>query len=260
MAGFLSLGTAALGRKPPLPPGTAAYVLLETMGQDPEADQQRYETVIARSDGGRRRQGRDHRAVAARGDGAVGGARFAGRMAARPALAAAGLRRERADRRDRARWSRRSQRRSTTRWPAAAGAVFRPRGRRQPARVGAHGRAARAGAGDRARWSTASSSQHRGSISAEHGIGSLKKRVPAPLAQSRGDRPDARHQAGDGSERDPQSRQDLLAGVATRRGAERRKRGGHTTAEADPGLPPHQQQTLTGAIGAASTALRIGKG
>ncbi|MEJ0038156.1 MAG: FAD-binding oxidoreductase [Gammaproteobacteria bacterium] len=43
---FYRLGTEGLGRKPPLPSGAGAYVLIETMGQDPEADQQRYETVI----------------------------------------------------------------------------------------------------------------------------------------------------------------------------------------------------------------------
>ena len=35
-----------LGRKPPLELGHGAYVLIETLGTDPEADQQRYETVI----------------------------------------------------------------------------------------------------------------------------------------------------------------------------------------------------------------------
>jgi FAD/FMN-containing dehydrogenase len=43
---FYELGTVGLGRKPPLPLGSGAYVLLETMGQDPDADPQRYETVI----------------------------------------------------------------------------------------------------------------------------------------------------------------------------------------------------------------------
>jgi len=43
---FFELGTAAMGRKPPLPPGAGAYVLIETMGADSEADQQRYEAVI----------------------------------------------------------------------------------------------------------------------------------------------------------------------------------------------------------------------
>jgi FAD/FMN-containing dehydrogenase len=43
---FYELGTTGLGRKPPLPIGAGAYVLLETMGQDPGADQQRYEAVI----------------------------------------------------------------------------------------------------------------------------------------------------------------------------------------------------------------------
>ena len=43
---FYQLGTTGLGRKPPLPIGAGAYVLIETMGQDAAADPQRYETVI----------------------------------------------------------------------------------------------------------------------------------------------------------------------------------------------------------------------
>jgi FAD/FMN-containing dehydrogenase len=43
---FYELGTLGLGRKPPLPIGAGVYVLLETMGQDPEVDQQRYEAVM----------------------------------------------------------------------------------------------------------------------------------------------------------------------------------------------------------------------
>jgi FAD/FMN-containing dehydrogenase len=43
---FYELGTVGLGRKPPLPLGAGAYVLLETMGQDSQVDPQRYETVI----------------------------------------------------------------------------------------------------------------------------------------------------------------------------------------------------------------------
>ena len=43
---FYELGTVGLGRKPPLAIGAGAYVLLETMGQDAEGDQQRYEAVI----------------------------------------------------------------------------------------------------------------------------------------------------------------------------------------------------------------------
>ena len=43
---FYRLGTVGLGRTPPLPIGAGAYVLIETMGQDPEKDQERYETVI----------------------------------------------------------------------------------------------------------------------------------------------------------------------------------------------------------------------
>lgn len=44
---FYQLGTVGLGRKPPLPTGAGVYVLLETMGLDPEADQRRYESVIS---------------------------------------------------------------------------------------------------------------------------------------------------------------------------------------------------------------------
>jgi FAD/FMN-containing dehydrogenase len=43
---FYRLGTVELGRKPPLPLGSGAYVLIETLGTDPEADQARYEGVI----------------------------------------------------------------------------------------------------------------------------------------------------------------------------------------------------------------------
>lgn len=43
---FYQLGTVGLGRTPPLRIGAGAYVLIETMGQDPEKDQERYETVI----------------------------------------------------------------------------------------------------------------------------------------------------------------------------------------------------------------------
>ncbi|MEJ0034755.1 MAG: FAD-binding oxidoreductase [Gammaproteobacteria bacterium] len=44
---FYALGTTGLGRKPPLSPEAGAYVLLETMGQDEAADTQRFEKVIA---------------------------------------------------------------------------------------------------------------------------------------------------------------------------------------------------------------------
>jgi len=40
------LGTVALGRKPPLEEGHGVYVLIETLGTDPDADQARYESVI----------------------------------------------------------------------------------------------------------------------------------------------------------------------------------------------------------------------
>ena len=44
---FYRLGTVELKRKPPLPIGSNAYVLIETLGTDPQADQDRYETVIS---------------------------------------------------------------------------------------------------------------------------------------------------------------------------------------------------------------------
>ena len=43
---FYRLGTVALGRKPPLEIGHGAYVLIETLGTDPEGDQARYEAVM----------------------------------------------------------------------------------------------------------------------------------------------------------------------------------------------------------------------
>lgn len=43
---FYELATTSLGRKPPLPAGSGSYVLIETLGTDPEADQERYEAVI----------------------------------------------------------------------------------------------------------------------------------------------------------------------------------------------------------------------
>ncbi len=43
---FYNLGTVGLGRKPPLDEGYGAYVLIETMGTDPATDQERYEAVI----------------------------------------------------------------------------------------------------------------------------------------------------------------------------------------------------------------------
>jgi len=43
---FYRLGTVALGRKPPLEIGHGAYVLIETLGTDPDGDQARYESVI----------------------------------------------------------------------------------------------------------------------------------------------------------------------------------------------------------------------
>jgi FAD/FMN-containing dehydrogenase len=43
---FYELGTVGLSRKPPLELGYGAYVLIESMGFDPAADQRRYEEVI----------------------------------------------------------------------------------------------------------------------------------------------------------------------------------------------------------------------
>src|SRR5690606_34428144 len=42
---FYELGTVKLGRKPPLEQGYGAYVLIETLGTDPDADQARYVSV-----------------------------------------------------------------------------------------------------------------------------------------------------------------------------------------------------------------------
>ena len=43
---FYQMGTVGLGRKPPLELGHGVYVLIETLGTDPESDQARYESVI----------------------------------------------------------------------------------------------------------------------------------------------------------------------------------------------------------------------
>ncbi len=43
---FYEIGTIGLGRKAPLEPGYGAYVLIETMGFDRAADQRRYEEII----------------------------------------------------------------------------------------------------------------------------------------------------------------------------------------------------------------------
>ena len=43
---FYRIGTLALGRQPPLDPGFGCYVLIETLGLEPEADRQRFEAVI----------------------------------------------------------------------------------------------------------------------------------------------------------------------------------------------------------------------
>lgn len=45
---FYRLGTTALDRRPPLPHGHAAYVLIETLGTDPERDQAAFEETLAR--------------------------------------------------------------------------------------------------------------------------------------------------------------------------------------------------------------------
>ena len=44
---FFELGTVGLGRKPPIELGRGAYVLIETMGTDPANDQERYEAVMS---------------------------------------------------------------------------------------------------------------------------------------------------------------------------------------------------------------------
>lgn len=44
---FYRLGTTALGRTPPLPEGHGIYVLLETLGTDPQRDETRFQEVIA---------------------------------------------------------------------------------------------------------------------------------------------------------------------------------------------------------------------
>jgi FAD/FMN-containing dehydrogenase len=43
---FYEIGTVKLGRRPPIKTGYGVYVLIETMGSDPDADQSRFETVI----------------------------------------------------------------------------------------------------------------------------------------------------------------------------------------------------------------------
>ncbi|MDB5689466.1 MAG: D-2-hydroxyglutarate dehydrogenase [Sphingomonas bacterium] len=43
---FYTLGTSALGRQPPVAEGHGIYVLIETMGTDPAADQVRFEEVL----------------------------------------------------------------------------------------------------------------------------------------------------------------------------------------------------------------------
>lgn len=43
---FYRLGTVALSRQPPIEPKHGVYVLIETMGTDPDADQSRFEKVI----------------------------------------------------------------------------------------------------------------------------------------------------------------------------------------------------------------------
>lgn len=46
---FYRLGSAGLGRRPPLEAGANICVLIETLGTDPLADQERYETVIGQA-------------------------------------------------------------------------------------------------------------------------------------------------------------------------------------------------------------------
>ncbi len=44
---FYYIGTEALGRRPPIEPKHGVYVLIETMGDDPDNDQAHFESVIA---------------------------------------------------------------------------------------------------------------------------------------------------------------------------------------------------------------------
>ena len=44
---FYHIGTTELGRTPPIPHGHGVYVLIETLGTDPESDQTRFEETIA---------------------------------------------------------------------------------------------------------------------------------------------------------------------------------------------------------------------
>jgi FAD/FMN-containing dehydrogenase len=46
---FYEVATRGLGRKPPLPAGNGLYVLIETMGADEDADPKRFESVIAQA-------------------------------------------------------------------------------------------------------------------------------------------------------------------------------------------------------------------
>lgn len=46
---FFEVGTLGLGRRPPLDVGYGLYVLTDTLGTDPENDQQRFEAVIAQA-------------------------------------------------------------------------------------------------------------------------------------------------------------------------------------------------------------------
>ena len=85
------------------------------------------------------------------------------------------------------------------RWPRTASGVFRPRGRRQPSRVGAHGRTLDPGVDIERGRSMASRPRRRG-----FDLGGTRHRlaeegIPAPVAQPRGDRPDAHDQASHGS-------------------------------------------------------------
>jgi FAD/FMN-containing dehydrogenase len=43
---FYETGTVKLGRRPPIPMGYGVYILIETMGSDPDTDQSRFESVI----------------------------------------------------------------------------------------------------------------------------------------------------------------------------------------------------------------------
>ena len=197
--------------------GHGAYVLIETMGLEPDADRQRYEAVIGEA----MQAGSVKDAIIAQSqreaDRAVGRARFARGMAEGRTLAATRLRRERADRRDR-RAGGEIDAALKARWPELAALYFghvADGNLHVSVRMAGH---SVAGAGYRAGglW--------RGRAATRVDLGRARHRlaeegVPALVAQRRGDRPDAHDQAGHGPERHPESGQDLLTAAWHRAGA-----------------------------------------